>query len=132
MRRVYYAHAICLYDQADERGEVGRIRKRFPRATVVNPKRYDDHPEKLADTMGFCLKLVDKCDVVVFSRVLGKITAGVGKEVNYALKNGKPVFELSADKIKPCTRPVKHISRFATRTLYKKYRFILRAALYAD
>jgi hypothetical protein len=61
--------------------------------------------------VGFCLKLIDKCDVVVFSRLLGKITAGVGKEVNHALKTGKLVFELSSKKIKPQTRRVKYISR---------------------
>ena len=122
MRKVYYAHAICLYGQADEREELRRIRKRFRRATVVNPARYDGHPDKRADTVGFCLKLIDKCDVVVFSRLLGKITAGVGKEVNHALKTGKLVFELSADKMQPRTRPVKYVSRALTRNLYRKYR----------
>ena len=34
--------------------------------------RYDGHPDKQTDTVGFCLKLIDKCDVVVFSRLLGK------------------------------------------------------------
>ena len=125
MRKVYYAHAICLYGQADECKELGCIRKRFRNATVVNPARYDGHPDKQIDTVGFCLKLIDKCDVVVFSRLLGKITSGVGKEVNHALKNGKSVFELTADEIKPCTRRVKYVSRVATRKLYREYRYSL-------
>src|SRR5260370_32024704 len=109
MRRVYYAHAICLYGQADERKELGRIRKRFRRATVVNPARYDGHPDKQTDTVGFCLKLIDKCDVVVFSRLLSKITAGGGQEVNPPLKYSKAFFELTAHKIKPFTPPVKFV-----------------------
>lgn len=91
----------------------------------MNPARYDGHPDKQIDTVGFCLKLIDKCDVVVFSRLLGKITSGVGKEVNHALKNGKSVFELTADEIKPCTRRVKYVSRVATRKLYREYRYSL-------
>lgn len=45
--------------------------------------------------MGLCLRLVEECDIVVFSRLLGKITAGVGKEVNHAMKNGKAVYEIT-------------------------------------
>ena len=36
------------------------------------------HPEKLRDIVGFCLKLVEGCEIVVFRRFFGKITAGVG------------------------------------------------------
>ena len=129
MRRVYYAHAICLYGEADEREELRRIRKRFRQATVVNPARYGGHPDKQTDTVGFCLKLIDKCDVVVFSRLLGRITAGVGKEVNHALRTGKPVFELTVDEIRACRQRVKYISRDATRNLYRKYRLSLWASI---
>ena len=125
MQKVYDAHAICLYGRADEREELRRICRGFRRGTVVNPARYDGHSDKQADTVGFCLKLVDKCDVVVFSRLLGRITAGVGKEVNHDLKKGKSVFELTADKIQPCTRRVKYVSRAATRKLYREYRYSL-------
>jgi len=121
MRKIYYAHAICLYDEADDQRQLTQIRRRF-RRSIVNPARYDGHPEKLMDTVGFCLKLVDSCDVVVFSRLLGKITAGVGKEVNHDLKTGKRVFELSSNTVLPRTRRVKYISRRATRNLYRQNR----------
>jgi len=122
MPKLYYAHAMCLYGEADEREELRRIRKRFRRVHVVNPAKYDGHPDKQTDTVGFCLKLIDGCDVVVFSRLLGKISAGVGKEVNHALKTGKLVFELSPNKIIPRNRRVKYLSRAATISLYRKYR----------
>lgn len=123
MPRVYYAHAICIYGRPDERKELSCIRKKIRRAKVINPARYAGHPEKQLDTVGFCLKLVDNCDVVVFSRLLGQITAGVGKEVNHALKTGKAVFELNGSEMKPVSRRVKYVSRAATRRLYREYRF---------
>lgn len=72
-----------------ESQELAAIRRRF-KGGVVNPAKYDDHPEKQRDTLGFCLRLIEGCDVVVFSRLLGKITAGVGREINHALKLKKP------------------------------------------
>lgn len=120
--RVYYAHAMCLYGRFDEQQELRLIRQTFRRASIVNPADYDGHPEKRADTVGFCLTLIDGCGIVVFSRCLGKITAGVGKEVNHALKTGKKVFELKAGKMVLRTRRVNYISRIATISLYRKYR----------
>jgi len=73
--------------------------------------------------MSFCLKLVDGVDIVVFSRLLGKITAGVGKEVNHALKRRKPVFEIVGRKLVRRTRVVRHITRGATIVLYERWRY---------
>jgi hypothetical protein len=119
---VYYAHAMCLYGRRDERLQLAHIRKEFRPCTVVNPANFDGHPDKVNDTVGFCLKLIDESDVVVFARLLGKVTAGVGKEVNYALKTGKLVFELQSDRIVRRFRRVNYISRRATISLYEKYR----------
>ena len=119
---VYYAHAMCLYGRMDERRDLSVIRQRFRRAHIVNPAEYSDHPEKRIYTVGFCLALIDGCNVVVFSRCLGKITAGVGKEVNHALKTGKTVYELKAAKLIPRARRVAYISRTATIRLYRRYR----------
>lgn len=121
-RKVYYAHAMCTYGEVDEWRELRHIRRELSRISVVNPASYDGHPLKQADTVGFCLKLVEGCDVIVFTRLMGKITAGVGKEVNHALKIGKPVFELTNGKLVCRHRKVAYISRSATVKLYKKYR----------
>ena len=122
-RRVYFAHAMCTYGKPDEHRDLRRIRCELPRISIVNPARYEGHPSKLADTMGFCLKLVEGSDMVVFTRLMGEITSGVGKEVNYAMRIGRPVFELQSARLVRRTRPLKYISRRATIRLYNEYRW---------
>jgi hypothetical protein len=125
-QRVYYAHARCTYGDPDEGHDLQRIRTELPRISIVNPAKYEGDPLKQADTMGFCFNLIEGCDMVVFTRLMGKITSGVGKEINHALGLGKPVFELSEDLLSPCTRKVAYISINATISLYGKYRRRLR------
>lgn len=121
-RKVYYAHAMCLYGQPEEAQELARIRLRFCGGKIVNPAEYNGHPEKVQDGVKFCLKLVARCGVIVFSRLLGKVTAGVGKEVNHALSIGKPVFELRPGEFRPRRRPVQYLTRAQTKRLYKVWR----------
>jgi hypothetical protein len=119
---LYYAHPMCTYGTIAEEFELKRIRSEFRRVRIVNPARYDGHPEKLRDTVGFCLRLVEKCDAVVFTRLMGRVTAGVGKEVNYAIRIGRPVFELVGSRIKRRKSRIKYISRAATIRLYTRWR----------
>lgn len=121
-QRVYYAHAICMYGWPAERRELTTIRRTFRGSRIVNPAAYSDHPEKRRDTMGFCLRLVEESDAVVFSRLLGKVTSGVGKEVNHALRLGKPVFEVAAGKVVRRRSRVTFIRRGATISLYDRWR----------
>jgi len=120
--RIYYAHAMCMYGWAAERRELGIIRRKFRGQRIVNPAAYQNHPDKRRDQMGFCLRLVAASHSVVFSRILGKVTAGVGKEVNHALRLGKPVYEVAASKVVRRTRRVSYISPRASRALYEKWR----------
>jgi hypothetical protein len=122
MSKLYYAHAMCLYGTIPEEFELRRIKSAFGKAQIVNPAKYSRHPDKLKDTIGFCLRLVEKCDVVVFSRVLGKVTAGVGREVNHAIRLGRPVFELAGSKLKRRKNRVEYISRTATCRLYRLWK----------
>jgi hypothetical protein len=121
-RAVYYAHPICTYGRLVEHRELTIIRRRFGRSEIVNPADYRYDPEKLRDQIGFCLDLVARADLVVFSRLLGKVTAGVGKEVNHALKLGKRVYEIAAGRIVERHRRVTYITPRATRSLYRKWR----------
>ena len=121
MKKVYYAHALCVYGTACETAELRAIRTRFKGCRIVNPSRYDGDPEKAKDTVGFCLKLVERCDTVVFSRLLGKVTAGVGKEVNHAFKLGLPVYELEEKSIVRLNQKVTYLSRDRTKQLYRKW-----------
>lgn len=113
--RVYYAHAICLYGTEREKKELVLIREKFKDAEIINPANYQNR------SMDFYLRLVDKCHIVVFSRLLGKVTAGVGKEVNHALKKGKDVYMLNEVSLIPIKSPVKYISRQSTRELYQEW-----------
>ncbi|MCL6566748.1 MAG: nucleoside 2-deoxyribosyltransferase [Acidobacteriia bacterium] len=122
MKKVYYAHAMCLYGEPEEHQELAQIKRKFRGSRIVNPADYDGHPDKRRNGVRFCLRLIEGCDIVVFSRLLGKVTAGVGKEVNHALKIGKPVFELAQGRFIRHTRPVKYISRPATINLYERWR----------
>jgi hypothetical protein len=124
-QKAYYAHAMCLYGHLVERQEVATIRRRIKGAHIVNPAKYEGHPEKQRDKMAFCLRLVEECDVVVFSKLLGKITAGVGKEINYALRLKRPVYEICGGKLVRQVRPVNYLSVAHTISQYwrweKKY-----------
>lgn len=120
--KIYYAHAMVIYGKPDEKLELKRIKRKFGKAKILNPADYNNHPEKRRDTLGFCFKLIDKSDGVVFSRLLGQVTSGVGAEVNYAIEKGKTVYELCKARFLPVVDPVSYISREATIHLYEKYR----------
>jgi len=121
-QRIYYAHALCMYGWPAERAELRHIKREFRGWVIVNPGTYQDHPEKRLDTMGFCLRLVDAVDAVVFSRIEGKISCGVGKEVNHALKRRKPVYELRDGKLIRCRRRVRYVPRQRVVSLYERWR----------
>lgn len=121
-KQVYYAHALCMYGWPAERVELKHLKREFRGWVIVNPGTYQDHPEKRLDTMGFCFGLVDTADVVVFSRIVGKISPGVGKEVNHALKRGKPVYELMDGKLVRCRRRVGYVARRRVVPLYDEWR----------
>ena len=98
--KIYYAHAMCIYGTDDEENEIQQIRQNFPDHSIVDPGTYANNPEKRRDSMEYCKKLVSGCDKLVFTRLLGKITAGVGIEINHVLESGKIVYELKNKKTK--------------------------------
>ncbi|MBX8636600.1 MAG: hypothetical protein KIS30_04125 [Thermoplasmata archaeon] len=128
-RKIYYAHAVCIYGSDEEKTQKKSIRKIFPSAVIVNPASYRrKYSEWLCeddrqDRMEFFYNMIDKCDKLVFCRLLGVITAGVGKEINYAIANGKPVFELSGSTSRRMrTKKVKFASPEETVKLYGYWR----------
>ena len=121
-RKTYYAHAMCIYGHLQEQQELAVIRRCLRGTRITNPARYDGHPEKRADTLGFCFRLIERADVLVFSRLLGKITAGVGAEVNHALKLKMPVYQLRGGRLFRQGRPVRYLSRRRTLSLYDEWR----------
>ncbi|MFZ0770488.1 MAG: hypothetical protein WCA49_05675 [Candidatus Sulfotelmatobacter sp.] len=121
MKTIYYAHALCVYGTPCERAELKAIRGKFKKYRIINPSRYGNDPEKLRDRIGFCLRLVEKCDIVVFSCLLGKVTAGVGKEVNHALKIGTAVYELQPKSVVRRRQKVKHLSIKGSILQYRRW-----------
>ena len=68
--------------------------------------------------MSYCLELIDACDALIFSKCGNYITAGIGKEVNYALTKGKLVYELRGNHVKSIHEPVTYLSIERTLRLY--------------
>ncbi len=121
--KVYYSHAIPLYGTIIEKNEKEQILKNIPHAEIIDPGSYQDNPEKRRGGMEYCLKLVEKCETVVFSRFRDKITAGVGKEVNHAISRKISVYEIKKGKLVNVTKSVEHLSVLETIELpgYRKY-----------
>jgi len=67
--------------------------------------------------MEYCLRLVQTCQTLVYSKFNGKITAGVGKEVNFALDQKIDVFELNGNELHKVTKLVEHLSIMDTISL---------------
>lgn len=82
MKNIYYAHAMCMYGKPEELEELAIIRRRLRGSRIVNPADYSGHPEKRRDGVEFCLRIVEKCQVVIFSRLLDKATAGASDELS--------------------------------------------------
>jgi len=66
--------------------------------------------------------LLKGCDSVVFTLLYGKITSGVGKEVNFAMDLGMEVYELRGRRFVRRKRRVRFVSRAATVRLYERWR----------
>ena len=128
MAIIYYAHPMVMYHRLEERQHLRVIRDAFPESKIINPARFDGHPDKRSDTLGFCHKLIDKSHALVFCRLFGQITCGVGDEINYALRNEKEVFELRPDydaeewEMARVSRPVRYITRAETLALYRRFK----------
>ena len=117
---VYYSHAIPLYGTRLEKFEIQFIEKNIPKANIIDPGSFQDNLEKRLGGMDYCLKLVEKCDGLVFSKFLGKITAGIGKEINHALSKKIPVYELKKGRLSKISKKVAYLSREETVLFYRK------------
>jgi len=117
-RRVYYAHAMKLYGTEREKKEIAIIEKSLSNVEIINPPTYEGNPRKSIEGMDFCYRLIDGCSIVVFSRLLGVVTSGVGGEVNYALRKKKKVYEIKNGVLVPHDSPLKYISRAQTNRIY--------------
>ncbi len=115
-KKVYYSHAMCTYGCSEEATALKTISRKFRRAEIVNPAVCEE------TCMEFYINLVETCDVLVFSKVLGFITSGVGKEINHSLRCRKSVFELRENQLLPVTAPVLYLSRARSLRVFSQWR----------
>lgn len=104
--KVYYSHCMKTYWTPVERKEIAIIRREFPDAEIVNPPSFEGNSKKQVEGMAYCHRLIDECEVLVFSKLLDVITSGVGDEINYALGKNKRVFEIKNNCLNPHCEPV--------------------------
>jgi len=97
------------------------IRQIFPDHEIVDPGLYEENEEKQLGGMDYCMKLVESCDALAFSRILGKVTSGVGQEVEHALALGRPVYEIIGLGVRQVFEPPRYVSREETRKLYDEW-----------
>jgi hypothetical protein len=121
--RVYYAHAMCLYGTALEKAEMLAIAAHLPDWEIVNPGTLQKGAGK-NEGMQYWFSLVDDCDALVFSRLLNRVTAGVGLEVNHALARPIPVHELYQDQMVGVEKPVQFLTREETLKHFEFWRAV--------
>ena len=91
-KRVYYAHNMLHYGSNIEHQDIETLQKMG--FEVVNPNHPDN--EKAYKEHGFSIftDMVDRCDILAFRSIMGSISAGVGKEINFARAKNMPVIEM--------------------------------------
>jgi len=113
---------MCLYGTDLERAQVSDIARLLPYYAIVDPGTLQNHADKSSDAMRYFFKVIDYCDALAFSRLLGEVTAGVGLEINHALMRRIPVYELEGGKIFRIDWPVEFLSREDTLKKYAQWR----------
>ena len=121
--RIYHSHAMWTYNSPTEDRELAVIQREFPNNEIVNPGTYEENKEKAeSKEMEYCKYLVSTCDALIFSRLFGQVTSGVGIEIEHAISLGKPLFELANDKIRQVRKPPAYITREETNLLSARWR----------
>ena len=106
--KVYYAHCQAIYDSPQEQRDVEMLKALGFEVINPNSPEYVAVAKKIKSTPAYCVegtasamvmdyftKLVKDCDAVAFRALPdGTIPAGVAKEIEKAMTDGKPVFEL--------------------------------------
>ncbi len=121
--RVYYAHAMCLYGTDFEKTELLSIAAHLPDCEIVNPGTLQTKQSK-NDGMAYWFSLIDHCDALVFSRLLNRVTSGVGLEVNHAVARPIPVHELRKGKMVSVANRVQFMTREETLKQFEFWRMV--------
>ena len=91
--QIYYAHSMSIYGKREEKLELKVIKKVFPKATIINPARYERKWKRKGydgkEIMKRCLYLLSDSDIIVFSAIKHKDNFFVGKGVFVEVKSAE-------------------------------------------
>lgn len=91
--KIYYARPISLYNTKQEDRDLQLLNQL--NFDVVNPNKEELQQRYKTEGMDVFVSAVKDCDALAFRSFQdGKISAGVKKEIDAAVENGKPVIEL--------------------------------------
>lgn len=93
--KIYFAHPINTYGDQIELYAIDSINRLYPECILINPNCPDHQDGYKRDGMSYFRKIISECDrVVVLPFSDGSIGAGMAKEINWALRQGKKVIQL--------------------------------------
>jgi len=113
---------MCIYGTEAESSEIAAITRYLPYYQIIDPSALQSEVDKSNDGMRYFFRVIDYCHALVFSRLLGKITSGVGLEVSHAITRHVTVYELDNGKIYRIITPVEFLSREETLKQYALWR----------
>lgn len=93
--KIYFVHPINTYGDQIEKYAIDAIFRLYPDCILVNPNSDQHQIGYLQSGMMYSRAIILSCDrLVVLPFSDGSIGAGMAKEINWALKNGKKVIQL--------------------------------------
>jgi len=92
--KIYYAHHKWKYGTPIEDCEMKCLEKRFENAEIVNPKSLIMQNQTEDMILNDSYRIIDECDILVFSTCSGIIDHDVFNEIIYALNHKKKVYQL--------------------------------------
>jgi hypothetical protein len=95
--KIYYAHHLWKYNTPIEEYELEVIKRYFSNVEIINPNGYIEQCREEAVIMKDCLKVIENCNILIFSSVNGVVGRGVVDEYNKASKLGLPIYYIMND-----------------------------------
>lgn len=93
MKKVYYARPINIYGTKEDERNLNLIKSLG--FEIHDPYKPELQQEYKTEGMSVFFKEIKKCDILIFKSLYnGKITAGVYKEIKFALDNNIKVIEI--------------------------------------
>ena len=98
-KKIYYAHNMLQYGSNIEDQDIKTLESLG--FIVINPNHpdnekayYDKKKSHPGTEFSVFTDMVKSCDAIVFRSIMGKISAGVGKEIMFAKELGMPIIEM--------------------------------------